>query len=129
MLWVLRSQTSRQYEAADAGRGRGWYFSTAIPSVFFTSSLSVCFMSFVPLLMHLTCRYSISWFLQTIRRCWTYFKSMCLDWQDTVGKTGLKLSKAMPGQAWLSKITLSVSSCVCFRRIHLANTQCLASSQ
>lgn len=68
---------------------------------FFTSSLSVCFMSFVPLLMHLTCCYSISWFLQTIRRCWTYFKSMCLDWQDTVGKTGLKLSKAMPGQAWL----------------------------
>lgn len=79
-----------------------------------------------PALLCLACHHDISCSLQTIRRCWTYFKSVCLDWQDTVGETGLKLSKAVPGQALSSKITLSVSHWVCFRRILLTVTQLLA---
>lgn len=71
-----------------------------------------------PLLVCLACHHDISCSLQTIRWCWTYFKSVCLDWQDTFGETGLKLSKAVPGQAQSSKIVLSVSDSVCFRRIH-----------
>lgn len=81
-----------------------------------------------PVLMCLACPHDISCLLQTIRRCWTYFKSVCLDWQDTVGETGLKLRQAVPGQAPV-KITLAVSDCVCFRRILLTITQLLASSQ
>lgn len=67
----------------------------------------------------LACHHSISCSLQTIRRCWTYFKSVCLDWQGRVGETGLKLSKAMPGQAFSSKIMLSVSDWLCFRWVYL----------
>ena len=52
-----------------------------------------------PALLCLACHYDISCSMQTIRRCWTYFKSVCLDWQHTVGKTGLKWSTAVPGQA------------------------------
>lgn len=52
-----------------------------------------------PVLMCLACTHDISCLLQTICRRWTYFKSVCLDWQDTVGETGLKLRQAMPGQA------------------------------
>lgn len=82
-----------------------------------------------PVLMCLACHDDISGSLQTACRCWTYFKSVCLDWQDTVEETGLKLKKTMPGQALSSKIMLSVSDCVCFRRILLNITQLLASSQ
>lgn len=76
------------------------------------------FYNWNPLLVCLACHHDISCSLQTLRRSWTYFKSVCLDWQDTVGETGLKLSKAMPGQALSSKIMLSVSDWVCFWRIH-----------
>lgn len=79
-----------------------------------------------PALMCLACHHDISCSLQTIRRCWTYFKSVCLDWQDTVGETGLKLRKAVPGQALSFKITLCVSDWVCFRRVLPTINQLLA---
>lgn len=52
-----------------------------------------------PVLMCLACHLDISRSLQTIRRCWTYFKSVCLDWQDTVGKDRpeIKESRARTG--------------------------------
>lgn len=82
-----------------------------------------------PVLMCLARHGDILGSLQTLCRCWTYFKSVCLDWQDTVGETGLKLRKAVPEQALSSKITLSVSDWVCFRSILLTITQLLASTQ
>jgi len=74
--------------------------SSVNPSVFATS-LSICLVSFCATgILHCwACHHDFSCSLQTKRRCWTYFKSVCLDWQDTVGKTGLKLSNAVPGQA------------------------------
>lgn len=36
---------------------------------------------------YLTCHHNISRSLQTIRRRWTYFKGVCLDWRHTDGET------------------------------------------
>lgn len=92
--------TSQQPEAADARGGGGCLFSTVVPSVF-GPPLDILFHVFrvTGVLVRVTRYYNISCSLQTVHRCWTYFNTVCLDWQDTVGETALKLSKAMPGQA------------------------------
>lgn len=71
-------------------------------------------------LLCIACHHCISCSLQTIRRCWTYFKSV-FRLARQVGETGLKLKQSC-ARPFSSKITLSVSECVCFQRIPLTIT-------
>lgn len=98
-------------EARGWGKGKGWLCSSV-----FCHELVNLFHVFLhrwnPRLVCLACHHDTSCSLQTICRCWTYFRSVYLDWHDTVGETSLKLSKAVPGEAlaW-SRIVLSDRVC------------------
>lgn len=104
MLTLLVWHSFLVSEAAGAGRGlrvallKCYFKCVNLFHVFYTTGI-LCSCA-----QHAQAHHNLSCSLQTIRELWTYFKSVCLDWQDT----SLQLSTAYGPSA--SKIALYVKT-------------------